>query len=682
MSLPDDLASQSSPFSPGTTVVLLRDTPCGDRVVKAGLHARVLEDTDPQAVTVQTLHGDALTLPRDQLALQRGGPTPAQPALPQREAWERYRGEIVLVTLVGSKAWNLAGPDSDDDHRGCYLAPFAATASLSAPPAQLEDPAADGTYWELRKLIDLGLRADPNVLEALYGPVVRATPFGERIVAARDAFLSARVLGTFGRYALNQLERLQRRGHRNRLMERAAAHWRADPDLGEAALVERLARELTDATGQAHRKARRAARDVLKDLAASLHDRGLTADRDLATVRAFLAGTTPEDPGWLDARADKPKNAMHLLRILHSGLSLLEGRGPLIEVPDGALRDELLAIKRGQVELPAVIARAREVAQAMEVAAESTPLPPEPDRDAAEALLRAGRRLAHPLVAGGDDGSVAGGDDRSAEWPARPAVRDPARAPEPVPDALLLDFLASRPERCLLAAVSGSHAYGFPSPDSDVDLKAIHLAPTAQVVGLGLPAQTADFLDVVDGVEVDYTSHELGKALSMLLKGDGNLLERVLGDYPVFEHPRARELRGLARRALHAGYAKHYAGFSKGLLREYERGKAAGEPRVKPLLYVFRTALTGEHLLRTGELETNLLRNLADHPSLAAVAELVALKRDGAEKEPLPDDARYLPLVEEAWALLAAAEAGTALPAQADPAPLSAWLTEVRLSEG
>ena len=36
----------------------------------------------------------------------------------------------------------------------------------------------------------------------------------------------------------------------------------------------------------------------------------------------------------------------------------------------------------------------------------------------------------------------------------------------------------------LVVALSGAHAYGFPSPDSDLDLKSIHVAPTADLVGL------------------------------------------------------------------------------------------------------------------------------------------------------------------------------------------------------
>src|SRR5687767_4244886 len=77
--------------------------------------------------------------------------------------------------------------------------------------------------------------------------------------------------------------------------------------------------------------------------------------------------------------------------------------------------------------------------------------------------------------------------------------------------------------------LSGAHAYGFPSPDSDLDLKSIHVARTKQLVGLGPGQLTFDRAEIIDDVEIDYTSNELGHALAGVLKGNGNFLERVLG---------------------------------------------------------------------------------------------------------------------------------------------------------
>lgn len=48
-------------------------------------------------------------------------------------------------------------------------------------------------------------------------------------------------------------------------------------------------------------------------------------------------------------------------------------------------------------------------------------------------------------------------------------------------DRLLNEESAHR--RHLVVSLSGAHAYGFPSPDSDLDLKAVHIAPTEALLG-------------------------------------------------------------------------------------------------------------------------------------------------------------------------------------------------------
>ena len=57
-------------------------------------------------------------------------------------------------------------------------------------------------------------------------------------------------------------------------------------------------------------------------------------------------------------------------------------------------------------------------------------------------------------------------------------------------------------------------------------------------------------------------------------------------------------------------------------------------PRAKPLLYVFHALLTGIHLMRTGEVEANILR-LDETAGLSYIDELVDRKSNGPEKEAL-----------------------------------------------
>ncbi len=61
------------------------------------------------------------------------------------------------------------------------------------------------------------------------------------------------------------------------------------------------------------------------------------------------------------------------------------------------------------------------------------------------------------------------------------------RVPDALSDAQLavmtrvLDEEETRREH-VVVYLSGAHAYGFPSPDSDLDLKAIHVAKTADLL--------------------------------------------------------------------------------------------------------------------------------------------------------------------------------------------------------
>lgn len=130
--------------------------------------------------------------------------------------------------------------------------------------------------------------------------------------------------------------------------------------------------------------------------------------------------------------------------------------------------------------------------------------------------------------------------------------------------------------------------YGFPSPDSDLDLKAIHVAPTADLLGFEAPPPTVDRAEVIDGVETDYTSNELAHALAGILGGNGNSLERVLGRMTAMASPLLDELRPLARRAFSRRVHRHYRGFAMNQLRFLEK-----EPTAKKLLYVLRTTTTG-----------------------------------------------------------------------------------------
>jgi predicted nucleotidyltransferase len=118
----------------------------------------------------------------------------------------------ILSGLIGSRAYGLAGPGSDHDRRGVYAAPASAFWPLDKPPTHLDGPAPEQFSWEVERFCVLALTANPTVLELLWSPLIdKITIEGERLVAARSAFLSSRVADSYGRYARDQMRKVDAR---------------------------------------------------------------------------------------------------------------------------------------------------------------------------------------------------------------------------------------------------------------------------------------------------------------------------------------------------------------------------------------------------------------------------------------------------------------------------------------
>ncbi len=94
--------------------------------------------------------------------------------------------------------------------------------------------------------------------------------------------------------------------------------------------------------------------------------------------------------GFATDRRYKPKYAMHLIRLLHSGIRAM--RDGDIQVDVGEHRDELLAIRRGEVPFEQMEARALELDRVFQEAFANTKLPEKPDTERANRFLIAARR--------------------------------------------------------------------------------------------------------------------------------------------------------------------------------------------------------------------------------------------------------------------------------------------------
>jgi hypothetical protein len=214
---------------------------------------------------------------------------------------------VIYRCVIGSRAYGLEGDESDTDYRGVYLPPADLHWSLYGVPTQIDREESQEQYWELQRFLVLALKANPNVLECLYTPLVeKITPLGQELLEMRASFLSRMVFQTYNGYVASQFKKMQ----------------------------------------------------------ADLRNQG--------------------EVKW--------KHVMHLIRLLISGIHVLRHGSVPVRMDD--YRDQLLAIKRGEVPWDETERWRLSLHHEFDQAVQQTSLPERPDYERANALLIKARHAA------------------------------------------------------------------------------------------------------------------------------------------------------------------------------------------------------------------------------------------------------------------------------------------------
>jgi uncharacterized protein len=200
-------------YSPGTQVVALRDVVDRGHVLHprgaVGIIVRSQTDDEPGYRVRFPDDVEAVLGRRDVMALARykeGQIGHAELAATQCNLYRR----VIYRCVIGSRAYGLDDSDSDTDRRGIYLPPADLHWSLYGVPEQIEDDDAQEVYWEIQKFLVLALKANPNVLECLFSPLVETTtPLADELLAMRASFLSRMVYQTYNGYVMSQFKRMQ-----------------------------------------------------------------------------------------------------------------------------------------------------------------------------------------------------------------------------------------------------------------------------------------------------------------------------------------------------------------------------------------------------------------------------------------------------------------------------------------
>jgi hypothetical protein len=201
-------------FSVGTQVVTLVDIPGSAGLIHhprgtVGVIVKAPTDLD-HSYRVRFPDGFETPLKKDDVMMlaqfKEGEIGDRTHAFAQIDLYQR----VIFRCVTGSRAYGLAEADSDVDRRGIYLPTPDLHWSLYGVPEQLENHETQEAYWELQKFLVLALKANPNVLECLYTPLIkRATPLAAELLDMKSIFLSRMVYQTYNGYVMSQFKKMQ-----------------------------------------------------------------------------------------------------------------------------------------------------------------------------------------------------------------------------------------------------------------------------------------------------------------------------------------------------------------------------------------------------------------------------------------------------------------------------------------
>lgn len=291
---------------------------------------------------------------------------------------------LLYETIHGSRAYGLAREGSDVDRKGVFVAPRRAYLGFVGGPEQLEH-FADHVWFELRKLMRLACANNPTILEMLFTEEEDRTivhPAGQRLIDARERFLSKRVADTFGSYALSQLGRIQR--HRRWLL----APPRSQPSRAEFGLPERtvIPKDQLGAAEVLLAKGRIEEAELTPSFLAILdrERRYRAAMKEWQQHQHWLETRNPARAALEAAHGYDTKHAMHLVRLTRMAVEILETG--VLQVRRVADREELLEVRDGAWSYDALLSHVEAERARIAEAKTRSPLPEAPDEDAIDAL--------------------------------------------------------------------------------------------------------------------------------------------------------------------------------------------------------------------------------------------------------------------------------------------------------
>jgi len=158
----------------------------------------------------------------------------------------------------------------------------------------------------------------------------------------------------------------------------------------------------------------------------------------------------------------------------------------------------------------------------------------------------------------------------------------------------LRDIEEKHKVKILYACETGSRAWGFPSPDSDYDVRMIYMHDLDWYLSLSDKKDTIEFMS--DDGELDVTGWDIKKCLKLMWKSNGALLERVQSPIVYREEKNIASVLKAYSEKCFAPIATmhHYLGMAKNSFSEIDGRE---EIKLKKLFYALRATLACKWIL-------------------------------------------------------------------------------------
>ena len=348
----------------------------------------------------------------------------------------RKSGWIILDAITGSQAYGTAMPTSDVDKKGVYIQPLDSILGMGYIE-QISDRKNDETYYEVRRFLELLGTANPTVLELLYIPndcIIYKDPIFDIILEHKEKFVTRVCKYSFGGYAVDQIKKA--RGLNKRIVKKTLKVPRIldfcyIPNGQGSITVKKYLKNLELKQencglvaikhmrymyGLYHNldvKYKGIVKDELKsnDISLSSVKKG---EQPIAIMFFNKDGYSTycreykQQEEWIKNRnparyADNMKhgkgydlkNIAHCHRLLDTAIEIGEGKGIIVRRPN---REELLAIRRGEMEYDALISSAEDKIKLMDSIYESSDLPKVSDKKFTNDLLVHIRKIRYSIV--------------------------------------------------------------------------------------------------------------------------------------------------------------------------------------------------------------------------------------------------------------------------------------------